>query len=486
MQTQFVNSILKNKIIIYLVTRYVTYGLQFIISLIIAVRLGPYYLGVYGLVNLILSYFGQINLGIPHSLNVLLIHNKNDIEKQERYILNSAFLLFALSFLIMIAVVLCTLFDFGQFCEYAISAYIPFIIAIAILTYFNSLVTTVIRFRNKVQFLSVIGTIPVLLSLAVVPFFRNERLVLALVCANLFSSSLILLLGIISGVFKTIRIENIRIAVQNEIIKKGFYLFFYNSCFYFILIVVRTIISSNYSIEEFGFFTFSFTIANAVMLLLDSLNIIVFPKTIDLLSHDNVGNKLTILNKLRVGYITLSHLLVYFAILLYPIFVLLFPQYSEALTSMNMVSLAILMNTNSYGYVTLLIAQNREYIAARISLIALTITIVVGLFMVKFGNVEFSYVILSMLIAYLLFSFIAAYEGNKVLGCKSFGYTLHHFFPIRLLIPYCVALQLSLLKCSLLSFLPILIFMMLNYNDLRYLFFLASKLKDTPNIIDVK
>ena len=192
MQTQFVNSILKNKIIIYLVTRYVTYGLQFIISLIIAVRLGPYYLGVYGLVNLILSYFGQINLGIPHSLNVLLIHNKNDIEKQERYILNSAFLLFALSFLIMIAVVLCTLFDFGQFCEYAISAYIPFIIAIAILTYFNSLVTTVIRFRNKVQFLSVIGTIPVLLSLAVVPFFRNERLVLALVCANLFSSSLIL------------------------------------------------------------------------------------------------------------------------------------------------------------------------------------------------------------------------------------------------------------------------------------------------------
>ena len=42
---------LKNKVFVYLFTRYFTYGLQFIMSLIIAVRLGPYYLGIYGYIH---------------------------------------------------------------------------------------------------------------------------------------------------------------------------------------------------------------------------------------------------------------------------------------------------------------------------------------------------------------------------------------------------------------------------------------------------
>ncbi len=37
--------ILKNKIVIYVTTRYITYALQFLLSLAIAVRLGPFYLG---------------------------------------------------------------------------------------------------------------------------------------------------------------------------------------------------------------------------------------------------------------------------------------------------------------------------------------------------------------------------------------------------------------------------------------------------------
>lgn len=81
--------ILKNKVFVYLFTRYFTYGLQFVMSLIIAVRLGPYYLGIYGIIQLILNYINQINFGIPHSLNVLLVHNKQNLKKQNSLILNS-------------------------------------------------------------------------------------------------------------------------------------------------------------------------------------------------------------------------------------------------------------------------------------------------------------------------------------------------------------------------------------------------------------
>ena len=47
---------LKNKIVVYLITRYLTYGLQFFISMVVAVRLGTYYLGLYGIIQLILNY----------------------------------------------------------------------------------------------------------------------------------------------------------------------------------------------------------------------------------------------------------------------------------------------------------------------------------------------------------------------------------------------------------------------------------------------
>ena len=74
---------------------------------------------------------------------------------------------------------------------------------------------------------------------------------------------------------------------QGAILKKGLLLFLYNTCFYFIIISVRTIISGNYEVEEFGLFSFSFTLAHAVMLLLESLMFVIFPKMIGKMTGDN-------------------------------------------------------------------------------------------------------------------------------------------------------------------------------------------------------
>ena len=70
----------KNKILFYLVSRYVTYGIAFISSLFIAAKLGPFYMGVWGFILLILNGFSQLHLGIGNSLNVLLDHNKENVE----------------------------------------------------------------------------------------------------------------------------------------------------------------------------------------------------------------------------------------------------------------------------------------------------------------------------------------------------------------------------------------------------------------------
>ena len=481
-----IKKLLSNKILIYLTSRYLTYGLQFMLSLVIAVRLGPYYLGVYGLVQLILSYFAQVNFGIPHSLNVLLVHNKSDKDIQNKYTLNS-YALYTYQGIIIVVVAVFMFFMGGYDSEnYKIEQYIPLIIIIAILKYYITLISTVVRFRNQVNILSLLGTLPVVMDLVIVWFYEGESLVYGLVVVNLISSVMSTIIGYYKKALPVFSIRDFSFDFQYSIIHKGLYLFLYNSCFYFILIAVRTIVSSNYSVEEFGYFTFSYTIANAVMLLLDSINTIIFPKTIDLLSSQNNEEKMAVLNKLRVGYITTSHLLVYLAMALFPLFIMFFPRYSPALSSMNMISLAILMNTNGYGYKTLLIAENREKIASRISVEALLITVIVGLILVNIFHVAFSFVIISMLIAYLFLSFFATLEGNKIIvGESNLKSTVMNFFPLRLLIPYLIALAISVLEYEFIIFLPFVLFVIFNFRDIIYLKKIVDKMVKAPNVIDI-
>ena len=94
----------KNKIVVFLFVRYTSYVIQFIISLVIAALLGPYYLGIYGFITLILNYCAVINFGIPSSLNVLMVHHKSNDKLCGDYIGNSFFIYCILSIILLFRV----------------------------------------------------------------------------------------------------------------------------------------------------------------------------------------------------------------------------------------------------------------------------------------------------------------------------------------------------------------------------------------------
>lgn len=480
-----IRKLFTNKIFIYLATRYGTYAIQFVLSMVIAAKLGPYYLGIYGFVNLIISYFAQINFGIPHSLNVLLVHHKNDEKLNGNYIGNALWLYGILSFVVIILYIVVRLFNIKLNDNYPIDGYLLLITAISILTYINSILTTVLRVKNKVNQLSVVQSLNVLLNFGVVFVLSGESLIFALLITNLLAC--ILTVGIIvrSKVLPQISDVSLNKGLQKEIINKGFYLFLYNSCFYLIFISIRTIISGNYSVEEFGAFTFSFTIANAVMLLLESLITIIFPKIIDLLSSDNHEQIERTLDNMRMGYVSSSHFLIYLAMMFFPLLVLLMPKYNNVLTSMNLISLAVLMNTNSTGYSDLLIAHNQEKKNASISFMALVVNIVLGLLLALVFKVEFSFVIIATLITYLFFSFMCVKEGRSLLGEDNLRITLGKFFPVRLLIPYLCALVISVLQLEYLIWIPFACYILLNWRDIVTMKDMILKIVNNPNIADI-
>ncbi len=482
---QSIKRILSNKIIIYLLSRYGTYAIQFIVSIAIASKLGPYYLGVYGFVTLLLSYFNQVNLGIPHSLNVLLVHHKHDNQRCFVYIANSLIIYFFVSLFVLLCYGIISLFDYKLSDEYGIDKYLCLITIVGLLSYYNLVMCSLLRVKNKINQLSIVQSLNVVLNLVVIPFFDKEQLVLALIICQLITYIVTIIITKQAQILPKLKYYHINWDCQKEIINKGLYLFLYNSCFYFILISVRTVISTNYEVEEFGAFTFSFTIAHAVLLLIESLMSVIFPKIIDLLSSDDHNKISDTLESIRAGFISSSHFLIYVAMLFFPVLVIMLPKYTNALTSMNLIALAILMNTNSYGYSTLLIAKNKEKTAALISFWALILNIALAVFLSNILKVSFSYVILATLASYLFFSFLIVMKGKEAIGVYKIHETLINFFPLRLVIPYIAALFISLLNIIYLIWVPIFLYLLFNMSDIKMMLCMAQKLVHNPNISDI-
>ncbi len=353
-----ISKILNNKIIIYLTSRYAVYALQFITGLVVAGKLGPYYMGVYGFLQMILMYLTKINFGIPHSLNVLLVHNKENKEISDSYIGNSLLIVSVLSIFVGLFYLYYKVLGIASFDRYQVDRFIIWICLIGILQYFSTLLQTVVRIKNKLRLLAFLQSLTILLNFIVIWFFSGETLIAILVANNVSSNLVCLLLSYKYGCFPKQSNVYIKKELITEIIRKGFYLFLYNSCFYFIVISVRTIISANYAVEEFGKFTFSYSIGHSLLLLSEAVSTIVFPKMIDRLSSKNHDEVNHVLSTVRISYISATYFLVFLALPLFPILLIFLPQYQDAIYALNLVALATLINTNSFGYSTLLIARN--------------------------------------------------------------------------------------------------------------------------------
>ena len=480
-----ISKLIKNKIVLYLVSRYGTYALQFFASLIIAAKLGPYYMGLYGVVLLIINYFAQFHFGIANSLNILLVHNKDNNEKYNDYVANSLALVTVLGIILVLLFLYYWIFGIEYIKNLKVDDYLPFICAIAVLEHFDGVFTNILRVKNYVSQITVIQSLNVLCNAAVVFFFDEKALVLALVISLLVSNVLKAIIAVNCKILPKIKDFHISNLTQKEILSKGFCLFIYNSCLTFVLIVVRTLISGNYTLEQFGYFTFSFTIANAVMLLLDSLAFIIFPKLIDVLSSSDmkkVNNSMILIKDL---YISTAHMFIYIAMLLFPVLLCFMPQYKDALTSMNLIALTVLMSTNTFGYSTFLLAQNREKIAAILAFSTMAISISAGLLFVKVLHVEFDQVILSTLLTYLVYSIACMVVGERLIGENGILTSLMSAFPVRLFLPFSVALIFAILKMEILLFIPILLYIVLNVRTIKTIFGYVRQLINNPNITDI-
>ena len=211
----------------------------------------------------------------------------------------------------------------------------------------------------------------------------------------------------------------------------------------------------------------------------------IFPKVIGKLSSYDSNEVKETLSLLRLSYITSAHLLIYLVLPLFPIIVWIIPKYAGALTSMNLIALTVLLNTNSFGYTEFLMARNNEKKLAILSASALALNIILSLFLTLVLHVSFSYVILATMVTYFSFTLSAVLMGERILTKQSYMSTIKLVLPARLFVPFATALCISLLHKDYLMFLPIILFGILNIKSIGDIVTIAKKLIYKPEIVNL-
>lgn len=485
MNSALLKKIFSNKLILYIFSRYGIYFIQFINSLFIAIYLGPYYLGVWGFITLVLNYITQFDLGISHSVNAIISVNKDKEVFVKKIIGTSMTMLLGISFFVGAFFFLNWLFDLGVGSKYNFSTYAPIVCLTGIVGYYNALMSNVFRVFGRVLEMAFNQSIFPILILIAIFTFKADSLLWALVIANLIA------FGLSLGLYLWRVPIKLRFYFNKDLWKiiqvKGWHLFVYNTSFYLIIISTRTFISSYYRVEDFGYFTFAFALANAFLLFLQSISSLIYPKILNRMANSTLEQANALIELMRNSYISVAHFLIHIAIAVVPVFILLLPHYSKSGEAFHLIALTVVLYTNSFGYSGLLIAKGKEKRLGSLSFIAFIINVLSVMGLVIIIKVPFNYVILGTMLSYFIYVFMVGKMGrNQVrLDCHFYA-VVKDVFPLRLALPFVLSLVLSLFSFpTIFLLLPAVLYSILNFRTIIGLKPLIKTMVLNSKVIDI-
>lgn len=471
-----------------MISRYATYALQFITTLMIAVKLGPTEFGIWSFVLLVVGFFNIIDFGISNSINVILVHDKENKELCATHIKSVIIINAIISLIVLLLFIAVCYIDVPLLEKYHADLYYVYILLIVVFFYFNKSFASIYRVKNRLLEVALYqSTAPILLFLSVV-LISGPTLINYLVGSYVIGYFIVLLIFILGGQV----IVNGRLSIKDirYVSGKGFWLFMYNSAFYLILYLTSVFVSAYYTVDEFGKFNFSVTLSNAIVLLIDAFGFIIFPKMVDRLSGNDYPSVQKVIDAVRLNYTTMICSLIYLALPVFYFFCMLMRKYEDTGMSLCFAALSLLPYAAAFGINTFLIAQNQEKRLSVLSSICLIFNLGLTILLIGILHVDYALTFLSVLISYMLYTLLCAYLQFKRMGDRpSFMGLLFYAFPLRQLIPFVVAIIVVYISFTLqmpvLLFLPLIVFSLMNTKQFVEVIGSIRSIVNSPNIVDL-
>ncbi len=424
-------SVFQSKILMYLLFRYIAYGIQLINALVLLNFLGALNFGIYSFGLMLISYIQYLSLGIYISAATILAIKKSKPSICEK-VWNTSFTLnLLLSLILIIGNFLILLINDEIAVKYQYSKYGFYIIAIGLLVNMNMLFTGLYRMEGKFKKINLNQLLAPLFTLLIILFLGKELslefLFLSIIIAHLFS----FLLYFYKSPIRT-RIS-VSLKISKIVIIRGLNLMVSNLSFQLITLSATTIVSIFFLTEQMGYFSLSITISKAVKMIVGSSMFVIYPKLLNKLAGNDNTKKKMILDKFHEIYVFSTDFITILIFSIIPIFDLYFTKYQPISNSLKVLIISQLVLNSSIGFSTLLIALKKERELTKIGFIAVISVLLIG-FLIYFAGGSYSSMSFSVLIGMTIYSALILITGIKeIKEPVNYKNLIKYFSPFKLL-----------------------------------------------------
>lgn len=467
------------KKVLYTGSKYITFVLKFIQALYIAKFLGPSGFAIYGFAQLIALYVSFMHFGIPFSVHALLSTAKNeDRQKTETYINDG------LTFLLISGLIYCFIiggvifsmphmFEKFQFERYGLLSVIIGLNLIVV-QYFSNIYQVFGQFIR----IALNELVSVIVLFCIVFIYKEDSE--SLLYYLLVTSALMFVLNAVFFLYKPpfkLRFS-LRKAVLKKLLKIGLPMLLASVGFYLITISVRSISSYQYSLEEIGLLTFALNISNSIMMGLNAISW-TFYSTILSNTCGETGEAHAYIKKVNRIYNFGLSITIFIGILVFPLLYFFLPAYESFNNGIIILLLSQIFMSISFGYSSLLVAQNKQNKMALVSFITLAFVVTLSV-LVCYLQLPFVFQTLVIAVGMLLYSVLISYLGAKVCNQTFIKVFFIELLSHKIIIPVLIIIAMLFFNGSILfSVLALLVYLILSRKDVLYMLDIVKQLKKT-------
>lgn len=405
-------ALLKSPASLYVILRYLTYGLQFVNSILLVNVLGEYSYGIYGFILMFTLYFIYLNLGVNDSLNAEYAINKDNLSVRND-LWNNAISLSICWYSFIIVGSLILLFEYPDILiKYEFIGYGVLLILACVAHNFSIFYATLYRIYGKTLKVNIEQILPQIGILILIIGGKSIASITSIVIVILSANVISLILYIHNPPEKFSFSLNIK--VIKLLLSRGVSLLLYNLSFQLLTMLALMFVSAIFSVEQMGCYSLANSITNGVLMAGGAFLFIFFPKIINKMGQSKENGK-RLIEKFKDIYIVFIDFISIVSIICVWGLSFAYPAYGTTLLKLYIfLIVGRIINNSCIGFSTYLISVKKEKLLVICGISSILLS-VMGYALVKTLDLGIINVPQVIVVASFLFSSLVICIGQKEL-----------------------------------------------------------------------
>lgn len=458
--------IFKNQIVIFILVKYLNYTIGFLRALLVAKFLGVFYLGVWGVIRLANEYLMFSHLGLPFAVNVEFSKKQAELAYIKKLIGGVLLFIPAIIILLLGAYVANKTFGFIAFEKYSFSKYFPFVLVIVFLTIIQQVFSNFYRVFDNLRIINITEFIIQALPFTVLFIFNGEQLIYALLFTLIISyltSIFIYWIKLDKELINKLKLEFNYVKV---LFKSGIPLLLINYGAYLILIIPKSFVSKQFSVEEMGLFTFAVNISTAFLLGIKAIQWAILPKFIhNYYKLSNLSEILQYKDRLLKLNGTITSISIFVVLSFLPILFYFFDEYKTVFYLCYIMLLGQGVLLQGLPYSSFILSKGKQHKVLIFTGFNAIFNLIYNYLIIKYFG-DFSYIGVGIFIAYTIQFFGNYYVFTKeTFGKISFKELKDLINPIIITF-FLLVLSIIIFNNMIFMYLIIGLFLIINYKTI--------------------